>query len=64
MDVVVKVDGENKKVIAPGLKLRSKEDGTLYTVDAIGKDTAVLRDPNGNTLHVSDADMQKGYDLD
>lgn len=64
VDVAVNVDGQEKKVISPGLKLRSRDGGTLYTVHAVGRDSVVLRDPNGQTIHVSDSDLERGYDLD
>ena len=64
VDVTVSVDGSNKKVIAPGLKLRSKDEGILYTVHAVGADSVVLRDPEGETVHVSDNELEKRFDLD
>jgi hypothetical protein len=63
VEVAVKVDGDQKKVIAPGLKVRSKE-GVLYTVHAVGRDSVVLRDPGGQTIHISDKELESGYDLD
>jgi len=64
VEVAVKVDGDEKKVIAPGLKLRSKGEGVLYTVHAVGRDSVVLRDPAGQTIHISDKELESGYDLD
>lgn len=64
VEVAVKVDGDEKKVIAPGLKLRSKGEGLLFTVHAVGRDSVVLRDPTGQTIHISDKELESGYDLD
>lgn len=64
IEATLKVDGDEKKVIAPGLKLRSKGEGLLYTVHAVGRDSVVLRDPTGQTTHISDKELESGYDLD
>jgi hypothetical protein len=64
IEVAVKIDGDDKKVISPGLKLRSRGDGVLYTVHAVGRDSVVLRDPSGQTTHISDKELEKNYDLD
>lgn len=64
LDVNVSLDGVEKKVISPGLKVRSKKDGTLCTVKAVGPDSVVLVDPNGQSFHVLDSQLEGGYDLD
>lgn len=64
VEVVAKIDGKEKKVIAPGLKVRSKDGGILYTVHAVGRDSVVLRDPSSQTIHISDKELESGYDLD
>lgn len=62
LDVNVNLDGQEKKVIAPGLKIKSKE-GILFTVDAIGQNSAVIKDPNGETSHISDQELEDNFDL-
>jgi urease accessory protein UreE len=64
VDVTVKLDGDEKKVISPGLKLRSKDGGILYTVDAVSRDSVVLKDPSGQTIHINDKELASSYDLD
>ncbi len=64
LDVNVNVDGVVKKVIAPGLKVRTSSDGVLFTVDSIGKDNVVLRDTEGNKLVVTDKELEDLYELD
>ncbi len=63
IDVNVNVDGASKKVVTPGLKLRSKPDGLLYTVKAVSTSGAVLTDPNGRDVVVDDKQLA-GFDLD
>ncbi len=62
--VHTKVDGAPKKLITPGLKLRDKQGGTLYTVRAVGADSVVLVDPVGQTVNVTDAQLESGFNLD
>ncbi len=62
--VHTKVDGVPKKLITPGLKLRDKQGGTLYTVRAVGVNSAILVDPVGQTVNVTDAQLEGGFDLD
>jgi hypothetical protein len=64
LDVVTNISGQEKKVVTPGLKLRSKDAGMLYTVHAIGPDSVVLREPDGQTIHVCDTELEKNYELD
>mgnify|MGYP001603283145 CR=1 FL=1 len=65
-DVMVhtNVDGTPKKIVTPGLKLRDKQGGKLYTVKAVGVDSAILMDPVGQTVNVTDQQLAKGFDLD
>ncbi len=64
LEVAVKIGDSEKKVISPGLKLRSKGESKLYTVHAVGRDSVILRDPNGQTIHINDSELENGYDLD
>lgn len=64
VDVNMNVGGVAKKVVTPGLKLRSKSGGKLYTVQAVSATSVVLADPNGQTVTVSDMELENGFDLD
>jgi hypothetical protein len=64
VDVNMNVGGVTKKVVTPGLKLRSKNGGKLYTVKAISATSVVLIDPQGQTVNVSDMELEHGFDLD
>lgn len=64
VDTVMQVDGVAKKVITPGLKLRDKQGKTLYTVKAVGPNSAVLVSPTGQTINVTDQQLESGFDLD
>lgn len=64
VNVNMNVGGVNKKVVTPGLKLRSKNGGKLYTVKAISATSVVLIDPHGQPVNVSDMELEHGFDLD
>ncbi len=64
VDTVTHVDGVPKKVITPGLKLRDKQGKKLYTVHAVGVNSAILLDPVGQTVNVTDHELESGFDLD
>lgn len=64
VEVNMNVAGVMKKVVTPGLKLRSKNGGKLYTVHAVSATSVVLLDPVGQTLVVSDRELESGFDLD
>lgn len=64
VEVNMNVGGVTKKVVTPGLKLRSKNGGKLYTVHAVSATSVVLLDPVGQTLVVSDRELESGFDLD
>jgi len=64
IDVNMNVGGTEKKIITPGLKVRDKPYGRLYTVKAVGPDSVILLDPTGQTVNVSDQQLESGFDLD
>lgn len=64
VNVNMNVGGVTKKVVTPGLKLRSKSTGKLYTVQAVSATSVVLIDPNGQTATVTDMELESGFDLD
>ena len=64
VDTTMHVDGVAKKIITPGLKLRDKQGKKLYTVHAVGANSAILLDPNGQTMNVTDQQLESGFDLD
>lgn len=69
-----KVDGEEKSVIGPGLKLRNKVKkadgkgkgarGYLYTVISVGPRDIVLQSPEGKNFIVDNETLEKEYELD
>lgn len=64
VEVNMNVGGAIKKVVTPGLKLRSKREGRLYTVNAVSATSVVLVDPNGQTVTVTEQELESGFDLD
>lgn len=64
-----KVDGDNKSVVGPGLKVRGIEDQVLYTVTAVSMRGADLRPPEGASdgsqdFFVDKETLEKNYELD
>lgn len=64
-----KVDGQEKSVISPGLKLRNKvKDGKargyLYTVVSVGPRDTLLKSPEGMNFVVDNGTLEKEYELD
>lgn len=72
-----KVDGEDKSVISPGLKLRNKvaqgkkkkdgdtaKRGYLYTVVSVGPRDTLLQSPEGTRFVVDNETLEKEYELD
>ena len=63
IDAKVDVDGEQKIIISPGLKLRHKSSKFQYTVQGISKNDAVLRSPEGEDFLVSLAELENDYEV-
>lgn len=64
-----KVDGDNKSVVGPGLKIKGKEDQVLYTVSAVSIRGVDLRPPDGpedgsRDFFVDKDTLEKNYELD
>ena len=47
---------------SPGLKLKSKE-GLLYTVTKVAPGVVTIADPMGAETIVSNADLEKGFEI-
>lgn len=59
-----KVDGEEKTLLAPDLKLRHKKTQLLYTVVSVGPRDVVLRTPEGKKFLINSEEIEKDYELD
>jgi hypothetical protein len=59
-----KVDGDDKNVISPDLKLRHKKSQYLYTVVSVGPRDAILKTPEGKQFLVDKATLEKEYEID
>ena len=66
VDVVLKgkVDGKNKSLVSPDLKIRHKDSQYLYTVVSVGPRDTILRTPEGKMLPVDNETLEKEYELD
>lgn len=59
-----KVDGENKVLLSPELKLRHKKSQFLYTVVSVGPKDAILMTPEGKRFIVDKEELEKEYEID
>ena len=64
LDMYAKAGNDIKEpVLSPGLKLKDKKTGTLCTIDATGKDSVILKKPEGGLVMVPGEDLEKEFDL-
>lgn len=59
-----KIDGKEKTLLAPDLKLRHKKTQLLYTVVSVGPRDVVLRTPEGRKFLLNSEEIEKDYELD
>jgi hypothetical protein len=59
-----KVDGKEKTLIAPDLKLRHKKSQFLYTVVSVGVDDVILKTPEGEQFLIDKHELEKDYEID
>lgn len=59
-----KVDGEEKLLINPDLKLRHKKSQYLYTVVSTGPRDVILKTPEGKQFLVDKDTLEKEYEID
>ena len=59
-----KIDGEEKTVIDPDLKLRHKKSQYLYTVVSVGPRDAILKTPEGKEFLIDKSTLESEYELD
>lgn len=59
-----KVDGQEKMLISPDLKLRHKKTQLLYTVVSAGPRDVILRTPEGKQFIVDKDTLENEYAID
>lgn len=59
-----KVDGENKTLISPELKLRHKKTQFLYTVVSVGSQDVILVTPEGKQFLIDKDTLENEYEID
>ena len=59
-----KVDGEEKFLISPDLKLRHKKTQFLYTVISVSPREVVLCTPEGKEFMIDADTLEKEYEID
>lgn len=59
-----KVDGKEKFLISPELKLRHKKTQFLYTVDSVGPQDIILCTPEGEQFLIDKATLESEYEID
>lgn len=57
-------DGSDSGNVSPGLKVRHKSSGILYTVSALGMHDFVLLNPEGEEFTVNHDTLESEYELD
>jgi len=59
-----KVDGKEKEIISPDLKIRHAKSQLLYTVVSIGPKDVILKTPEGEKFLLDKETLEKEYELD
>jgi hypothetical protein len=59
-----KVDGKEKEIISPDLKIRHTKSQLLYTVVSIGPKDVILKTPEGEKFLLDKETLEKEYELD
>jgi hypothetical protein len=59
-----KVDGEEKSLISPELKILHKTSGIRYTVDSVAPEDVILRTPEGEKFIVDRQELEKEYEIE
>lgn len=59
-----KVEGDEKLLISPDLKLRHKKTQFLYTVVSAGPRDVILKTPEGKQFLVDKDELEKNYEID
>lgn len=58
------VEGEDKPMVSPGLKVRHKGSQNLYTVKSVGPKDVILNTPEGESFLVDGPELEREYELD
>jgi len=56
-----KVDGKEKPLLSPELKLTHKKSGLLYTLVSVGPKDAILKSPEGKNFIVDKDTLENEY---
>ena len=59
-----KVEGGEKLLMSPDLKLRHKDTQFLYTVVSAGPRDVILKTPEGKQFIVDKDELEKNYEID
>jgi hypothetical protein len=64
MNSKVNDKGQKAPVLAPGLKVKHKKSGYLYTVASVGPHDVILITPEGEKFLVDGQTLEQEYHLD
>ena len=64
LSLSAKVDGKEKSVISPNLKIRHKKSQILYTIVSVGPKDVILKTPEGKDFLVDKDTLEDSYELD
>lgn len=56
-----KIDGKEKLILSPDLKLTHKDSGFLYTLVSVGPRDAILKSPEGKEFIVDKDTLENEY---
>lgn len=63
IDKDVSVGGQKETVISPGLKIKHKKSGFLYTIARVNPDDVLLKTPEGKHIIVDTDTLENEYAL-
>ena len=58
------IDGEDKIILSPELKVLHKDSGIRYTVDSVGPRDIILRTPENVKFLIDKEELESNYELD
>jgi hypothetical protein len=65
LDAFIKLGSLGKvNILSPGLKIRERESGLLYTIDVVRPDGCTVKSPVGDESFISNKELRARYALD
>ena len=64
LGALVKIGGESMNVLSPGLKIREKRSGLLYTIQVVKPEGVEVMSGEGDSSFISNKELSARYALD